>query len=390
MNPKTPEATAAIGDAADVLHGDGQFIARRSGRFLVVELLMPHRVVSTSAHQGGEQEDLRYLVNHQSCEASGDTARHELISRLGLPAYHRDVCGEIGIDPDRAAVMGTAANMACAAHRSAGFEELRADAFVTAGVAGNATRAGEPASWHETDDGSWRRVNPMAGTINTLLLINVPITSAAQARAVVTMTEAKSAALADLAVPSRRSPAIATGTGTDQFCIAAPLDPSRRSRESTGPHAKLGELIGVAVKEATAEALRWQNGLEPSYTRGLAHALGRFGFAEAEALERLAELLPESQHALLERNQRALFYDPGVAASAYAIAAVLDRIAAGTLPAGYAAEALRHQAASLACAVSARPLDWVSFHAALGDARDDSPVDLVLRAIAVGWAAKWT
>ena len=390
MTGSSPETAAALPDAADLLHVGDQFNARRSGRFLMVELLAPHRVVSTSAHRGGEQYDLRYLVNHQSCEASGDTARHELISRLGLPAYHRDVCGEIGIDPDRAAVMGTAASMACAAHRFAAFDELRVDAFVTAGVSGNAARAGDPASWTEEADGGWRRVNPLAGTINTILLMNVPVTPAAQARAVVTMTEAKSAALAELAVPSRYSATIATGTGTDQFCVAAPVDPSRRARESTSPHAKLGELIGVTVKQATMEALRWQNGLEPSYTRSLVHALGRFGMTEAAALDRLAELLPETQHALLARNHRALFYDPGVAASAYAIAAVLDRAAAGTLPDGSTGEALRQQAASLACAVAARPRDWVTFNAALSDVRDASPVDLVLRAIAVGWTAKWT
>ena len=156
MTGSSPETAAALPDAADLLHVGDQFNARRSGRFLMVELLAPHRVVSTSAHRGGEQYDLRYLVNHQSCEASGDTARHELISRLGLPAYHRDVCGEIGIDPDRAAVMGTAASMACAAHRFAAFDELRVDAFVTAGVSGNAARAGDPASWTEEADGGWR------------------------------------------------------------------------------------------------------------------------------------------------------------------------------------------------------------------------------------------
>ncbi len=390
MNRNEPATAAASGNTAELLHAGEAFTARRGGRFLVVELLAAHRVVSTSAHRGGEQSGLRYLVNHQSCEASGDTERHELISRLGLAAYHREVCAEIGIDPDRTAVMGTAANMACAAHRFAGFEELRVDAFVTAGVSGNAARAGDPASWTETAAGDWRRANPMAGTINTILLINVPVTSGAQARAVVTMTEAKSAALADLAVPSRYSATIATGTGTDQFCLAAPADPARRARESTGPHAKLGELIGVTVKQGTTEALRWQSGLEPSYTRSLEHALGRFGMTETGALDRLAELLPEARHALLVRNQRALFHDPGVAASAYALAAVLDRVAAGTLPAGGAAEALRQQAAALACAVAARPGDWTTFHAALGDARDADPIDLVLRAIAVGWTAKWT
>ena len=146
-----------MADGAELLHAGSHFTARRGGRFLVVELLTPHRVLSTSARRGGEQEVLRYLVNHQSCEASGDTARLELITRLGLPAYHGEVCEEIGVDPDRAAVMGTAASMACAGHRFAAFEDLRADAFVTAGVAGNATRAGEPASWTESDDGKWRR-----------------------------------------------------------------------------------------------------------------------------------------------------------------------------------------------------------------------------------------
>ena len=382
--------TSDVLASSDVLHADDRFSARRAGRFLVVELLTPHRVLSTSAHRGGQQDDLRHLVNHQSCEAGGDTARHDLISRLGLPAYHETVCREIGIDPDRAAVLGTAANMACAAHRSAAYEDLRVDAFVTAGVAGNAVRAGDPASWTEAEEGGWRRANPMAGTINTIMLINVPLTPGAQARAVVTMTEAKSAALTELAVPSRYSPTIATGTGTDQYCLAAPIDPSRRSRESTSPHTRLGELIGVAVRGATAEALRWQNGLEPSSTRSLVHALGRFGLTEDGALQRLAELLPDGHYELLARNHRAVFHDPGVAAAAYATAAVLDRVAFGTLPSEYAGAALRQQAASIACAVAARPHEWTRFRAALAQAPGGDAVDLVLRAIAAGWSAKWS
>ena len=41
----------------------------------------------------------------------------------------------------------------------------------------------------------------VAGTINTMLLLNRPMTAAALARAIVTMTEGKSAALQRLAVP---------------------------------------------------------------------------------------------------------------------------------------------------------------------------------------------
>ena len=94
---------------------------------------------------------------------------------------------------------------------------------MTAGVEGNATAAGEPASWRETEAGI-EKVPAYAGTINTMLFINRPLTPAALARVVVTMTEGKSAALQRLAVPSKRHVDLATGTGTDQYCIAVPSD----------------------------------------------------------------------------------------------------------------------------------------------------------------------
>lgn len=381
MTPVSAPATA------DLLCRGRCFAAHRRGRYLVVELLVPHRVLSTSTHVGGQREDVRFLANHQSCEGSEHRDRHERIASAGPIAYHRTVCEEMGLDPDETAVMGTAANMAYAAHRTAAFDDLRVDVLATAGVSGNAVRAGDPAAWTETADG-WRRVSQHAGTINTILLINAPVTPAAHARAVVTMTEAKSAALAELAVPSRYSPTIATGTGTDQFCVAAPLDPQRKPMTSASPHVKLGEIIGVAVKAAIKEALRWQNGLEASYTRGLFHALGRFGLTETRALERLAELLPPSLHDLLDKNRNAVFHDPGVAAAAYALAAVLDRAAFGTLPAGRTQEALRDQAACLACALAARPDMWPSLRAEFVEAPED-PVDLVLLALAAGWRTKW-
>jgi adenosylcobinamide amidohydrolase len=271
--------------------------------------------------------------------------------------------------------MGTAANMNYAVLRRETFEDLEVVAVVTAGVQGNAARAGDPAVWHEREDG-WTKLNPHSGTINTLLLFDCPLTPAAQARAVVTMTEAKTVALLELATPSLYSDGLATGTGTDQFCVAAPLDSSRRPKEATSPHVKLGELIGVAVRDATKEALRWQNGLEPSYGRGLFHALGRFGLSEVRAHEMLPRLLSEADYKLLRDNDKSVFYEPGVAAAAYAFAAVLDRIGYGTLPAGLGQESLRQQAASVA--------------AALSQGADDDPIDLVLRAIALGWKSKWT
>lgn len=371
----------------EVMHRCATFSLRRGGRFLVAETHEPHRVLSTSAHLGGQRDDLRFLANHQSCQANGDESRIAAIVQAGPVAYHRRVCEEAAIAPGETALMGTAANMAYAAHRWAIFEDLRVDTVVTAGVSGNAARAGDPAQWHESDEG-WQQVSCSTGTINTILILNCPVTEAALARAVVTMTEAKSAALAALAIPSKYSPNIATGTGTDQFCLAAPIDSKRKAKESTSPHSKLGELIGAAVKRAVLEALRWQNGLEPSSTRSLFHALGRFGMTEERAMRRLAELLPEDRYSLLEKNRNDVFFEPGAAAAAFGFAAVLDRIAGGTLPPGTASEALRQQAACLACALTARPEEWVEFRNQLADSSGD-PVELALLAIALGWKTKW-
>jgi adenosylcobinamide amidohydrolase len=66
--------------------------ARRSGRFIVVDLTIPHRTISTSARNGGQTEHVRHLINHQSCEGSGHAVVFEFISKRGEEAYHDAVC----------------------------------------------------------------------------------------------------------------------------------------------------------------------------------------------------------------------------------------------------------------------------------------------------------
>ena len=265
------------------------------------------------------------------------------------------MCAEVGLPADATVVMGTAANMNYSARVEAADDDVEVMAVVTAGVEGNATCAGDPAGWRE-GEGGIQKVQPYAGTINTMLLINAPLTASALARAVVTMTEGKSAALARLAIPSRQSIDLATGTGTDQYCIAAPLAGARRL-SSASTHMKLGELIGVAVRDATLEALRWQNGLEASYTRGLFHALGRYGIREATFFDDIAPLLEETDLELLRKNSKSVLYEPLVGAAAHATAAVLDRVRHGTLPSSVAREAVVQQAANLASSLAGRPDD---------------------------------
>ena len=372
----------------EVLRETEYFRIQRAGRFLITELLQPHVVLSTSFKNGGLEESLGYLLNHQSCEAAAHVERHGLIHNGGLGSYHDRTCEEAGLDPSAVAMMGTAANMNCASVVEHQCDELSVTAIVTAGVGGNAACAGDPTTWHEGASG-FHQVARYAGTINTKVLINHRLTPGALAAVAMVMTEAKGAALQRLAVRSKYSLEFATGTNTDQFCIAS-LGESARTLTSVSTGVRTGELIGMAVREATLEALRWQNGLEPSYARSIFHALGRFGLKEETFLEDVAPYLGEAQLRLLKSNCKAVVYEPMVAAAAYAMATLLDRLRHGILPAGAVRQSLRQQGASMAAGLAAQPQRWPEFHRALPEVNLTHPESLVLAALALGWTAKWS
>jgi adenosylcobinamide amidohydrolase len=363
------------------------FDVRRSGRFLVADLKAPHQILSTSVRNGGQVDHVRHLLNHQSCEGTAHHDRHRVMTEAGLDAYHDRVCVEVALPPDQTVMMGTAANMNYVAVTTEIDEEVVVTAVITAGVAGNATAAGEPATWRESETGI-QKVPAYAGTINTMLLINRPLTPAALARVVVTMTEGKSGALHRLAVPSKRHVDLATGTGTDQYCIAAPTS-GTRTLTSASPHMKLGELVGLATRNATMEALRWQNGLEASYTRGVFHALGRYGVLEATLFEDIAHLLGEADFELLKKNAKAAFFEPLVGSAAHTLATVCDRVRYGTIPETVSADAMVQQAASLAANLAAQVHRWAEFRTTLRPYANGDVKSLALRALALGWSEKW-
>ena len=380
--------SAAARPHRETLRENDRFRIHRSGRFLVTELLQPHVVLSTSVKNGGLTESLQFLLNHQSCEAAAHSERHGVIHASGVRNYHDLACGEAGLDPAAVALMGTAANMNYASIIEHHCEDLSVTAVVTAGVGGNAACAADPTSWHEGDSG-FQQVSRYAGTINTKVLISRALTPGAMAAVTMVMTEAKGAALQRLAVRSKYSRDLATGTSTDQFCIACLRDSgSPLTSVSTG--VRTGELIGLAVRDATLEALRWQNGLEASYARSIFHALGRFGLDEGTFASDIAPYLEEGQMRLLAANRKAVVFEPLVAAAAFAMATVLDRVRHGILPAGAAREALRHQGASMAAGLAAKPERWPEFHRALHDVDLEQPARVVLKALAMGWVAKWS
>jgi adenosylcobinamide amidohydrolase len=83
----------------------------------------------------------------------------------------------------------------------------------------------------------------LAGTINVIVAVPVPLTDAAFVNAVVTATEAKSQAVLDAGFAG-------TGTATDAICVAAPVHAHDREEEFAGPRSVWGARIARAVHAA--------------------------------------------------------------------------------------------------------------------------------------------
>ncbi len=375
------------------------YTLRRRGRFLVAAFKRPHRVLSTCRVNGGLREDLTHIANHQSCEGIGHVARHHAVVGLGPDAGHAAACAEADLPPATTALMSTAANMQCAVMTRETCAELTVQVVATAGVLGNATRAGDPAGWHERPGGSVRVERPVAdaplpeagsGTIVTLAFIDQPCTPACLVKAATMVTEGKSAAVLDLRMPSLQSPGLATGTGTDQLAIAAPLENAGAwARHWAGSHNTLGELLGRTTHDAVTRCLLLQNGLCPELRRTVCGALGRHGCDEAALRARAEAELDAESARLFTANLLALIHDPQSAAAAYCLAESVDLARAGILHPEVAREATLNQAALLAATVAVQPERFAEFRAALGARRNAEPGALAALAMVWGFARKW-
>ena len=158
----------------------------------------------------------------------------------------------LGIDPVSIAFLSTGVDMDQLAVCEKSYEEFKVCCFATAGAKGNALRTGmETASYVERPG---HFVNAV-GTINVILLTNATLSEGAMARAIITVTEAKTAALQDLNVRSTGSPQYqATGTGTDNMIVVS--GKMGKPLLLTSGHTKIGELIGCSTKIAVTEALK--------------------------------------------------------------------------------------------------------------------------------------
>jgi adenosylcobinamide amidohydrolase len=228
----------------------------------------PRAVLSTSIINGGYRDDLQGIFNHNSTGMV-----------MTVESYIRNMKQEaqkLGFDPEKVSSMGTGAKMDNVAIKTETFQDAVVTAIVTAGVEGNAGRAGDPTDYYKPQHNPNM---PKAGTINIMLFINASMPQGTLTRALVTCTEAKTAALQELMVSSRYSTGLATGSGTDQTIVVANPQ-STLYLDDTGKHSKLGELIGLAVKSAVKEALVKQNGLTGQKQHNVVRRIERYGVSK--------------------------------------------------------------------------------------------------------------
>ncbi|MFC4546495.1 adenosylcobinamide amidohydrolase [Paenactinomyces guangxiensis] len=195
----------------------------------------PLRVL-TSAIMGGEEQAATLILN-----------RH--VQKSYCPPDPEAEVKE-WLNGKRISTKGTVVLLTAAYVDQADFRVQASDGFriavwATAGV-GNAARAGVEGM----DDSPGK-----PGTINLVLVIDGELTQAAMVNSIITATEAKSAALQDLAVTDSAGN-IATGTTTDAIVVAATQQRvGSVLHRYAGVASPLGQVIGRLVYRAVREAV---------------------------------------------------------------------------------------------------------------------------------------
>ena len=168
-----------------------------------------------------------------------------------LSEFKRNLPLALGIDPNEIALLITGVDMDNFALCKQSYEEFKVCCLATAGAKDNAMRTGLDVTSYVERDGHVSAI----GTVNLILLTNATLSEAAMARAIITATEAKTAALQDLNVRSTYSPQYqATGTGTDNIIVVS--GKMGKALHVTSGHNKMSELIAFATNRAVTEALK--------------------------------------------------------------------------------------------------------------------------------------
>ncbi|UQZ91012.1 hypothetical protein C4J81_18025 [Deltaproteobacteria bacterium Smac51] len=230
---------------------------------LLIEFKTPQNVISTA--EGGREQ--LQTIGISSSPPSGWT----VFNKMKPGQAQTDLAAVLNLDLQLSALMTTRAatdNMAVA---RASTDSMTAVAVVTATVEQKAMRTTrENGAWYEP------------ASINIIVMTSHKLTRGQTARALATITEAKTAALWDMDIRSVRTPLVnpATGTGTDDIMV---VEGEGAALTAESDLSAMAELIAGAVHKGVQEALWKQHGkvtprsiFERLSERGLmtAHLLG--------------------------------------------------------------------------------------------------------------------
>jgi len=208
-------------------------------RTLVIKLKKPMVTFSTLE---GQRDGINTLINHYT------PPQNWLIDhKNSIDAIRMQICSALNLDKNTTSILITGVDMNNLVIKKESYKELSVYAFITAGVNSNAMRMGR-------DRGDYYE----PGTINIIIMSNMQMSNRAMARAVITATEAKTAALLDLDIRTSYENGAyrATGTGTDNVLL---VQGKGQILDNSGGHTKLGELIAKAVTKGVKEAIAKQN-----------------------------------------------------------------------------------------------------------------------------------
>ncbi|MBW1791047.1 MAG: adenosylcobinamide amidohydrolase [Deltaproteobacteria bacterium] len=223
---------------------------------VVIEFNKPMQILSTLA---GERKGITTVANHFFPPPSWGLGHND-----GLAGLEKHTLKALGMDPATSAFLFTGADMDNLAVVKKTYRDIVVYILVTAGVKSNALRMGtDTGNFYpavQFGDTAIDHIQQKPGTINILLLANVTLSPRAMTKAIINITEAKSAAMQDLDVRSTPTPLHnqATGTGTDNIIV---VQGSGVDIDRTGGHTKIGQLIAEAVYQGIIESTQKQNGL---------------------------------------------------------------------------------------------------------------------------------
>lgn len=262
------EAVVAVGELpAETVMPDyvkkGRIVQSRIYDFihktLVLDFTEPMTVLSTLE---GWRDNIRTVGNHYFPPPCWPVSHN-----IGIRSFQSHVLDVLERPQKSSSMLFTGADMDNLSVQKASFKDLTVWAFVTAGVKSNALRM-------SADQGPYYE----PGTINLIILSNMPLSRRAMTRAVISATEAKTAALLDMDIRSSVNHGCyrATGTGTDNIIVVQGIG-NGKPLENAGGHSRLGQLIAEAVHAGVSEAVFKQNHLTKN--RGVFQRLAERGIS---------------------------------------------------------------------------------------------------------------